>query len=167
MRLTPFLAIRYFDKYDVTPRFAFGHGLSYTSFDYSSAAATITNATALASAYPTGGLAVGGKSDLWEEILNVNVTITNSGSVDGNEVAQLYVTFPDEADAPIRSLRGFERVLIATGASTTVDFALRRRDLSHWDVAAQDWKIATGDYTFSVGASSRDLRANVTMTLGA
>lgn len=85
---------------------------------------------------------------------------------DGNEVAQLYVAFPAEADAPIRSLRGFERVLIASGASQTVDFALRRRDLSYWDVAAQDWKIATGDYTFSVGASSRDLRANVTLSLG-
>ncbi|KUJ13220.1 glycoside hydrolase family 3 protein [Mollisia scopiformis] len=117
-------------------------------------------------AYPTGILAVGGKTDFWDEIFTVNVTINNTGSLDGNEVAQLYVEFPDEADAPVRSLRGFEKVLIASGASTKVDFALRRRDLSYWDVVAQDWKIATGEYTFSVGASSRDLRANITMTLG-
>jgi beta-glucosidase len=58
------------------------------------------------------------------------VGIMNNGTVDGNEVAQLYVQYPAGADGPVRQLRGFERTMIATGGSITVTFNLRRRDLS-------------------------------------
>ncbi|RDW91027.1 beta-glucosidase D [Coleophoma crateriformis] len=160
-----YIDYKYFDKYNVTPRFEFGYGLSYASFEYSNAAVSITNSSALASMYPTGPVGVGGKTDLWDEVVSVTADIANIGTVDGHEVAQLYVAYPDAADQPVRQLRGFERPSIASGASTSVNFSLRRRDLSYWDVAAQDWAIATGTYTFSIGASSRDLRLNVTMTI--
>jgi beta-glucosidase len=103
--------------------------------------------------------AVGGNSDLWTVLYNVSMTISNTGSVDGAEVPQLYVSFPDEADKPVRELRGFERVVVAKGGESTVSFELMRRDLSYWDVVAQKWALAKGTYTLNVGASSRDLRS--------
>ncbi|ESZ91513.1 hypothetical protein SBOR_8084 [Sclerotinia borealis F-4128] len=154
-----FIDYKYFDAYNVTPRYEFGFGLSYTNFTYSNLDAAIIDSTALASAYPTGVLSVGGKVDLWTNVVSVNVTIANSGSVPGNEIAQLYLEFPAEADEPIRQLRGFEKTsLLAAGDEETLGFELRRRDLSVWDTVAQDWKVVRGDYTLSVGASSRDLR---------
>ncbi|RDW77928.1 beta-glucosidase D [Coleophoma crateriformis] len=159
-----YIDYKYFDKYNVTPRYEFGYGLSYTEFTYGNLTVN-TNTTALSSIYPTGILTVGGKADLWDEVMTVTLSISNTGSVDGNEVAQLYVTYPDVADQPLRQLRGFEKVLIATGAQESVTFSLRRRDLSYWDVVAQEWAIARGTYTFSVGASSRDLRVFGTATV--
>ncbi|KAK6600301.1 hypothetical protein H4I96_07627 [Botrytis cinerea] len=107
-----------------------------------------------------------GKEDLWTEVVSVNVTITNSGSVSGNEVAQLYLEFPAEADEPVRQLRGFEKTrLLAAGEQETLGFALRRRDLSVWDTAAQEWMVVRGTYVVNVGASSRDLRVAGTVTV--
>ncbi|KAA8571271.1 hypothetical protein EYC84_000598 [Monilinia fructicola] len=102
--------------------------------------------TALSSTYPTGTLSVGGKEDLWNDVVSVNVTIANSGAVAGSEVVQLYLEFPAEADEPVRQLRGFEKTsLLAAGDRETVGFSLRRRDLSVWDTAAQDWKVVKGN----------------------
>lgn len=126
---------------------------------------SITNATVLASKYPTGSLAVGGVEDLWYEAVSISVNVKNNGTVDGSEVSQLYVQFPEEAAAPIRQLRGFEKTLITVGSTETVTFSVLRRDLSYWNVAAQQWALPSGDFVFSVGASSRDLRASVTQSL--
>lgn len=161
-----FIDYKYFDAYNVTPRFEFEFGLSYTDFTYSNLATSIVNSSALASIYPTGIVSVGGKEDLWTDVVSVNVTISNSGSVAGNEVAQLYLEFPAEADEPVRQLRGFEKTeLLAAGDSETVGFALKKRDLSVWDTVAQDWKVVRGTYVVHVGASSRDLRVvgNITV----
>lgn len=160
-----YIDYKYFDAYNVTPRYEFGYGLSYTTFEYSDLAVSITNQTALASAYPTGQLSVGGYADLWDEVMSVTVAVANNGTVDGSEVSQLYIQFPDAADEPLRMLRGFEKTLITSGSSETVTFSLRRRDLSVWDVAAQQWQIVDGDYIFNVGASSRDLRVSQTTTI--
>jgi beta-glucosidase len=160
-----YIDYKYFDAYNVTPRYEFGYGISYTTFEYSDLSVTITNSTALASTYPTGALAVGGKTDLWDEVVSATVTVANNGTADGNEVSQLYVQYPDAADQPVRQLRGFERILISSGSSSTVTFSIRRRDLSMWDVAAQEWAVVSGDYIFSVGASSRGLRISQILTL--
>lgn len=162
-----YIDYRYFDAYNVTPRYEFGYGLSYTTFAYSDISATITNTTALASTYPTGELAVGGYTDLWDEVVSVTVSVANTGSLDGNEVSQLYVAYPAAADQPIRQLRGFERTLVTAGASETVTFSVRRRDISMWDVAVQQWAVVEGDYVFSVGGSSRDLTVSSTVTVSA
>jgi len=94
----------------------------------------------------------------------VSAKVTNTGARDGSEVAQLYVGIPS-SDAPVRQLRGFAKETIAAGGSVTVDFNVTRRDLSVWDVAAQKWKLQTGDYKVSVGRSSRDLPLVGTLTL--
>lgn len=95
----------------------------------------------------------------------MTTTVTNSGSLDGAEVAQLYISFPDEAEQSPRILRGFEKMTITTGATADVSFTLRRRDISYWDSSVQSWAIASGEYTFAVGASSRDIHGNTTLTI--
>lgn len=140
--------------------YEFGFGLSYTTFAYSSLQTT-TNTTTLSSAtpYARGPRIPGGRADLWDPAATVTVTVANTGAVDGHEVAQLYVTYPAAAaDEPARQLRGFERVWVPAGETRDVAFALRRRDLSVWDVGAQEWKVESGEYGVAVGASSRDLR---------
>ncbi|TVY17599.1 putative beta-glucosidase D [Lachnellula arida] len=158
-----YIDYKYFDSYNVTPRFEFGFGLSYTTFSYSDI--TVTQTATLNSTYATGTLSVGGRADLWDDIVNVTAVISNTGTIDGHEVAQLYLEFPAEADQPVRQLRGFERVLVAAGDTQAVSFTLRRRDLSYWDVAAQEWAVAAGTYNFTVGASSRDLRLTATLDI--
>ncbi|GME38108.1 beta-glucosidase d protein [Neofusicoccum parvum] len=154
---------RHFDKYNVTPRYPFGHGLSYTTFDFGAVAAKTTGD--LSSTHPTGPLAVGGKADLFDEVIAVTTSLTNTGDVDGAEVAQLYVAYPAEAAQPPRQLRGFEKVRLAKGESREVSFSVRRKDVSYWDTEAQEWAVAKGTYTFSVGASSRDLRGEATLEI--
>ena len=118
-----------------------------------------------ASGPATGDIIPGGRSDLWEPVATVTVTVANAGEVDGAEVAQLYVGFPESAATPPRQLRGFEKLLLAAGESAETTFELRRRDLSVWDVASQEWVVPTGDFNITVGASSRDLRLSGTLTV--
>lgn len=157
-----YIDYKYFDQQNITPRYEFGYGLSYTTFEYDSTL-TVESTANLTSGYATGALAVGGREDLWDVVATVEATISNTGSMAGAEVAQLYIAFPEVADEPVRQLRGFEKVTIQPGESATVVFALRRRDLSVWDTTAQNWKVESGDYTISVGASSRDLKAEATL----
>ncbi|KAF7187659.1 putative beta-glucosidase D [Pseudocercospora fuligena] len=156
---------RYFDKNNVSVRYPFGHGLSYTSFSYGDVSVSATNETALESKYPAGVLTLGGYADLFDEVVSVTTTIQNTGSIQGSEVAQLYINYPASADQPIRQLRGFEKVPLAAGEKQEVTFSVRRRDISYWDVAAQQWAIASGTYTFAVGSSSRDLRGSDTLQI--
>ncbi|KAK1147209.1 hypothetical protein N8T08_001948 [Aspergillus melleus] len=157
-----YLDYRYFDANNITVRYPFGHGLSYTSFSYSNL--NVNNPSPL-SKYPTGAHSVGGNSDLWDTVGKVLVTVHNTGSVDGAEVPQLYLGFPEAAGQPVRQLRGFKRVDIKAGGSKKVNFSLRRRDLSYWDVKAQKWAVAQGQYKVFVGASSRDLKLNTRFTV--
>ncbi|WP_263354012.1 glycoside hydrolase family 3 C-terminal domain-containing protein [Acidicapsa acidisoli] len=119
---------RYFEG---TPLYPFGYGLSYSTFSYSNLK------------LPTTPLKAG-------DPLTAEVTVTNSGSKAGDEVAQLYLSFPDVKGAPIRALRGFKRVHLDAGASQTVKFELRPRELN---MVTEDGDpiIAAGKYTVSVG----------------
>ncbi|KKY29340.1 putative glycoside hydrolase family 3 protein [Diaporthe ampelina] len=91
---------------------------------------------------------------------------TNSGSVGGAEVPQLYLTLPSGAPAaPPKQLRGFTKLSLQPGASGTATFNLRRRDLSYWDVASQNWVVPGGNFGVSVGASSRDVRLTGSITV--
>ncbi|KAJ9134140.1 Glycoside hydrolase superfamily [Pleurostoma richardsiae] len=157
-----YLDYRHFDALNITPRYEFGFGLSYTTFDYSDL--HIVKSCKPSTPYPTGAVEQGGQTDLWDVVARVSAKVTNTGARDGSEVAQLYVGIPS-SDAPVRQLRGFAKETIAAGGSVTVDFNVTRRDLSVWDVAAQKWKLQTGDYKVSVGRSSRDLPLVGTLTL--
>lgn len=144
---------RAFDAHDITPRYEFGYGLSYTTFDYSGLQVHRSNVST--TAYPPStAIEQGGNPHLWDEILAISAQVTNTGSLDGDEVAQLYLGIPN---GPIRQLRGFDKSQIVAGETVPVVFPLTRRDLSVWDVTAQQWHLQEGEYQVYVGRSSRDL----------
>lgn len=144
---------RAFDAHNITPRYEFGYGLSYTTFDYSDLQVHRSNASTVAYP-PSAAIEQGGNPRLWDEILTISAQVANTGSLDGDEVAQLYLGIPN---GPIRQLRGFDKVRIVAGEMVPVAFPLTRRDLSVWDVTAQQWHLQEGEYKVCVGRSSRDL----------
>ncbi|KAK3628359.1 hypothetical protein LTR56_018627 [Elasticomyces elasticus] len=159
-----YIDYRHFDLYNITPRFEFGYGLSYTQFSYSSISISLA-ANASCDEYPptlSTPMPQGGHPALWETLYTVSTTLTNTGPVAGHEVPQLYISIPT---APVRQLRGFERVYLASNESATVSFPLTRRDLSVWDVVAQQWRLQHSNYPIVVGASSRDVRLSGTINV--
>ena len=113
------------------PLWPFGYGLSYTKFQYG------------AMTVPQTPINAG-------DPLNVGVAVTNTGALAGDEVVQLYLQFPDLPGAPIRALRGFQRIHLAPGASQKVEFHLEPRDLS-MVTETGDIIVAQGRYTISIG----------------
>lgn len=155
---------RYFDSHNISVQYEFGFGLSYTTFELADIKAEALGSDFTA-APPAGDILPGGNPALWEALYNVTVSVSNTGAVAGAAVPQLYITFPSSVpDTPPYQLRGFDKPALAAGETKTSTFELKRRDISYWDVAAQDWLIASGDYTISVGFSSRDLRVVATVT---
>lgn len=153
-----FTDYRYFDKHNITPRYEFGFGLSYTTFSFSDLKVSAPKKNI--AAYPSGAIEQGGTVDLWETVATITADVSNTGRKLGAEVAQLYIGIPN---APIKQLRGFEKVLIPAGKSAKVTFSLTRRDLSTWDVVAQKWLLQSGSYNVYVGSSSRNLPLTATM----
>ena len=129
-----------YQYYDGDPLYAFGHGLSYTTFDYSGIRLSSTT--------------------LKRRPVTVSVDVTNTGDLAGDEVVQLYTHQRESRDPqPIRSLRGFERVTLEPGETRTVQFVLRPADLAHWDVTRDRWVVETSPEDLMVGAASDDIRA--------
>lgn len=102
------------------------------------------------------GGAPGGNSQLFDVLLTVSATVQNTGSIVGDEVPQLYVSLGGPDD-PVKELRGFDRLTIQPGQSTTFTANLTRRDLSNWDTSLQNWVIGPYPKTAFVGSSSRNL----------
>jgi len=113
------------------PLYPFGYGLSYTTFSYADLA------------LPKAAISAG-------DLLTAEVTVTNTGKREGQEVAQLYLSFPSVPGAPLRALRGFQRVSLKPGESQKVRFELKDRDLSMVSEAG-DPIIAEGTYVLSIG----------------
>ena len=127
-----YVGYRYYDTADVPVLYPFGFGLSYTTFEYS-------------------GLEVN------EE--GVSFTITNSGSRDGAEVAQLYVGLPNgKVFRPKKELKGFAKVFLKAGESKKVSIAFDDKTFRYFNVNTNNWEVEDGKYVISVGASSADIR---------
>ncbi|KAF1961768.1 glycoside hydrolase [Byssothecium circinans] len=150
-----YIDYRAFDRDGIEPRFEFGFGLTYTTFNFSALQLETDKLSLPAYPDPSVPIIQGGHPALWDPVLVVNASISNTGSVAASEIAQLYLGIPD---SPARQLRGFERVRLEPGETKTAAFELTRRDLSVWDVRAQGWRVQAGRYGVWVGASSRDLR---------
>ena len=139
------LGYRWFDKEGIEPLFAFGHGLSYTTFEYSD--------------LKTAKAADGG--------LDVTLQIKNTGNTDSDEVPQVYLGVPSEIPSgvqfPVRSLAAFGRIHLAAGESKTVTLHVAERQLQYWSTADTAWKKPSGARELSVGTSSRDLRLHETI----
>jgi hypothetical protein len=163
-----FIDYRHFDAANITPRYEFGFGLSYTMFEYSDLSISPVVGeedkdswfeTNWASGNPTPP-AVGSSTALWlhRAFLSVSFTVENTGSCAGTEIPQVYLHFPADAGEPPSVLRGFTDVYLQPGEALSVTITLTRYDLSIWDVDSQSWVRPPGAYSLSVGASSRDFR---------
>ncbi|OWA17477.1 sugar hydrolase [Streptomyces sp. CS159] len=129
--------------FEGTPLFPFGHGLSYASFGYADLAAGIENGT-----------------------VSVSFTVTNTGEVAADEVAQLYVRAAEPSvPRPRRELLAHRRFALAPGASTRVSFEVPLSALAFWDVAHGRWRVEPGPYDLLVGASSEDVRLSATVAV--
>ena len=111
---------------------------------------------------PAGG-ASGGNPELYDVLYQVRATITNTGSLNGEEIPQLYISLGGPNDAKV-VLRGFERLSINAGQSTTFEADVLRRDISNWDSASQNWVITNYTKTVYVGSSSRKLLLSGTLS---
>jgi beta-glucosidase len=126
---------RWYDAKNITPLFPFGFGLSYTKFQFSH--------------LRVGPAAADGVQDV-----KVSATVTNVGNRAGADVAQLYLGDPSSTGEPPRQLVGFQRVSLAPGQSTQVEFTITPRDTWWWDQNAGGWSQTAGFYRVYVGDSS-------------
>jgi beta-glucosidase len=135
-----FVGYRYYDKKEIEPLFPFGHGLSYTTFQYSN-------------------LRLSAESLTPNELLKVRVDITNTGKVAGREVVQLYVGDVSSTVArPPKELKAFAKVELAPKQTKTITFTLDREAFWFFDVTRNTWATEPGDFEILVGSSSRDIR---------
>jgi beta-glucosidase len=158
-----YIDYRDFDAKNITPRYEFGFGLTYTTFSYSDLEINVLPGVSTSYFPPDSPVMQGGIASIWDVVAQVYATVSNTGSTDAAEVAQLYVGIPG---GPIRQLRGFSKVDIPVGSNVTVEFDLLRRDLSEWSVADQSWVLQQASYPIYVGSSSRDLPLTGTLTIG-
>jgi beta-glucosidase len=156
-----FLDYRHFDKYNITPRYYFGYGLSYTTFSFAKLdISKVENDKHSASIHDQQRrmkpYANFHNSRLYDPAYSIKFTVTNTGKVNGSEVAQLYLGFPAEAEEPPKILRDFERVYLGPGESKDVALVLSQLDISYWNVVTQKWTAAPGDYTVLISTSANN-----------
>lgn len=127
-----YIGYRYFTTAEKAVRFPFGYGMSYTTFAY---------------------------SDMAADEQGVSLTVTNTGSVAGTEIVQLYVAKKSsELFRPVRELKGFARVTLAPGEKQRITITLDDKAFRFWNVKANRWEIEGGEYELLVGASVEDIR---------
>jgi beta-glucosidase len=142
---------RYYNASNQTPLFPFGYGLSYTNFRFSGLSITPQS---LQNGTSNPGSTACGCNGQSSHLVTVSATVTNTGHVAGSDVAQLYLADPAAAGEPPRQLKGFQKVTLQPGQSTTVHFSLNGHDLSHWNDAANGWVVPDGSFGVYVGDSS-------------
>ncbi|KAK3676815.1 hypothetical protein LTR78_003019 [Recurvomyces mirabilis] len=155
-----YIDYKHFIAQNITPRFEFGYGLTYTTFSYSDIKVSTASNASLAYLAPNSTLAEGGLASLWDTVATVTISVTNTGSVEAAEVAQLYVGIPG---GPQKVLRGFGKETLKAGESCTFTFELGRRDLSTW--TSQGWVLQKGTYQIYVGKSVLDIQLTSSLTI--
>ena len=138
------IGYRWYDANNVTPLFPFGFGLSYTTFGYSNLTVSAVS--------PSGQVQIG-------------FDLTNTGTLTGAEVPQLYLGFPAAAGEPPKLLKGFQKISLSPGQTQHVTFNLDWEDLANWDATARGWIVTPGSFQVMVGASSRDIRLTGAFTV--
>ena len=130
-----FLGYRGYDRKEVKPLFPFGYGLSYTTFEYSNLKVT-----------PSA------------EGYLVEFDVTNTGKMDGAEVAQVYVGYNDKTvPHPVKALKGYDKAVIKKGATRHFSITLPYKELAYYDIFSHNWADASKDVTIYVGSSSQEI----------
>ena len=142
-----YVGYRWYATKEIPVQFPFGHGLSYTTFEYS-------NAKAAKASMKANGT------------LEVTVDVANTGDVDGAEVVQLYIADPESSiDRPAKELKGFEKVWLKAGEKKTVKFEIDAEDLSYFDADKHAWVAEPGEFQALIGSSSEAIKAAVSFQL--
>ncbi len=134
-----FVGYRYYDKANIEPLFPFGHGLSYTTFEYSD-------------------IKLDKKEMLDTEEITVDIKIKNTGKRAGKEIVQLYVKdLESSVIRPVKELKGFGKIELEAGEEKLVTFTLGKRAFAYYNIELKDWHVESGDFEILVGKSSRDI----------
>lgn len=134
-----FVGYRWAEKKDIKPLFAFGHGLSYTTYKYGKARCKKAGAG-----------------------FKVSVDVTNTGTREGKEIVQLYIQdVVSSLERPVKELKGFEKIVLAPGQTKTVTFVIEPEMLKYYDPANGGWVLEPGEFIAHVGAASDDIRTTV------
>jgi len=142
-----FVGYRYYDTVGKKVRYPFGHGLSYTTFEYGEPK---TDKTAI---------------DDTEKVI-VTIDVKNTGATVGSEVLQLYVSHKNPTIfKAVHELKGFEKVKLDSGESKTIEFTLDKRAFAYYNTKINDWHVESGEYEIRIGASSRDIRGKTTINI--
>ena len=142
-----YVGYRWYDTKEIPVQFPFGHGLSYTTFEYSNAKAAKPSMTASGT-------------------LKVSVDVENTGDYDGAEIVQLYIADPESSiDRPAKELKGFEKVYLKTGEKKTVTFEIDAEDLSYFDADKHEWVAEPGEFQALFARSAGDVRTMVSFQL--
>lgn len=144
-----FVGYRYYESKKMDVLFPFGHGLSYTSFEYSD-------------------LRLDREKMGEDEKLTASVSVTNTGKRIGKTVVQLYIA-PEKVEMirPVRELKAFEKIDLAPGESKTVTFTLGRRAFAHWNPTVHNWWCESGKYMVQIGESAHDIVLEAAVELSA
>ncbi len=139
-----YVGYRYFDTKNVKVAYPFGFGLSYTTFEFSKPKVKVNG-----------------------DVITVSITVKNTGTCNGKEVAQVYVKAPKGAyEKPVHELKAFAKTReLKPGESQLVTMQIEKRDLASFDEAHSQWLADAGVYTFLIGSSSRDIHATATAKL--
>lgn len=142
-----FVGYRWMDKHKIRTLFPFGHGLSYTTFQY-------------------GKVTLSASEMKETETLTVAVPIKNSGKVKGKEIVQLYIGDEKSSlERPVKELKGFRKVELAPGEEKVVEFTITLDDLKFYDETVHDWRAEPGKFNIFIGSSSTDIRAKTKFIL--
>ena len=142
-----YVGYRYFNTVGAPVLFPFGHGLSYTKFEYSNIQASADSLTD-------------------KDIFTLCVDVKNIGETDGKEIVQLYVNdVVSTVYTPYQQLKGFEKVSLKAGEKKTVTFSLDKRSFAFYNTEAGDWQVESGEFKIMIGASSRDIKLETTVTV--
>ena len=142
-----FVGYRHFDRASVKPRFPFGYGLSYSTFKYAN-------------------LAISPKSGDAGAPITVTFDVTNTGTMQAGEVAQLYVSDTHASvPRPVKELKGFAKVNLKPGETQKVTLRIDRRSLSYYDLTKKQWTADPGQFAILIGSSSDNIELKDTFTL--
>jgi len=138
-----FVGYRWHDKQNIKALFSFGHGLSYTTFEYSKVKADKKEMTS-------------------SDKITFTVTVKNSGKSEGSETVQLYISDPKSSlPRPVKELKEFEKLSLKPGEVKTVTFTIDKSALSFFDAGKHEWVAEPGDFVAVIGASSTDIKSKV------